>query len=136
MNLNTVPRVYWLCDPFCMSGSLTAKRVCLLHGHYDSSILHPSAHWLRKLPDQICVLSLTDPYTGAYTVLFFLNNFIYFIYFWLRWVFVAARGLSLVAASGDYSSLWCVGLSSRWLLLLQSIGFRHAGFSSCSIRAQ
>ena len=29
-----------------------------------------------------------------------------FIYFWLRWVFVAARGLSLVAASGGYSSLW------------------------------
>ena len=26
--------------------------------------------------------------------------FIYFIYFWLRWVFVAARGLSLVAARG------------------------------------
>ena len=28
---------------------------------------------------------------------------ILFIYFWLRWVFVAARGLSLVAASGGYS---------------------------------
>ena len=25
---------------------------------------------------------------------------IYFIYFWLHWVFVAARGLSLVAARG------------------------------------
>ena len=36
--------------------------------------------------------------------------FIY-LYFWLRWVFVAARGLSLVAASGGYSSLWCVGFS-------------------------
>ena len=35
---------------------------------------------------------------------FFFNLFIYlFIYFWLCWVFVAARGLSLVAASGDYS---------------------------------
>ena len=29
----------------------------------------------------------------------FLNKFIYF-YFWLHWVFVAARGLSLVAARG------------------------------------
>ena len=28
-----------------------------------------------------------------------------FIYFWLHWVFVAAGGLSLVAASGGYSSL-------------------------------
>ena len=33
--------------------------------------------------------------------------FFKFIYFWLRWVFVAARGLSLVAANGGYSSLWC-----------------------------
>ena len=29
-----------------------------------------------------------------------------FIYFWLCWVFVAVRGLSLVASSGGYSSLW------------------------------
>ena len=34
---------------------------------------------------------------------------IYFIYFWLRWVFVAARGLSLVAVSRAYSSLRCAG---------------------------
>ena len=35
---------------------------------------------------------------------FFFNKFIYlFIYFWLCWVFVAARRLSLVAASGGYS---------------------------------
>ena len=32
-------------------------------------------------------------------------KFIYlFIYVWLRWVFVAARGLFLVVASGGYSS--------------------------------
>ena len=28
---------------------------------------------------------------------------------------MAARGLSLVAARGDYSSLGCVGFSLRWL---------------------
>ena len=54
-----------------------------------------------------------------------------FIYFWLRWVFVAARRLSLVAASRGYSSLWRVGFSLQWLLLLWSMGSRHAGFSSC-----
>ena len=32
----------------------------------------------------------------------FLNIYL-FIYFWLRWVFVAVRGLSLVAVSGGYS---------------------------------
>ena len=64
----------------------------------------------------------------------FFNKFIYL--FWLRWVFVAARGLSLVAVSGGYSSLWCLGFSLRSLLLLQSRGSRHAGFSSCGTRAQ
>ena len=29
--------------------------------------------------------------------------FFFKIYFWLRWVFVALRGLSLLAASGGYS---------------------------------
>ena len=42
-----------------------------------------------------------------------------FIYFWLCWVFVAVCGLSLVAARGGYSSLWCAGFSLRWLLLLR-----------------
>ena len=31
-------------------------------------------------------------------------------------------GLSLVVASGGYSSLWGAGFSLRWLLLLQSTG--------------
>ena len=68
---------------------------------------------------------------------FFLNKFIYlFTYFWLHWVFVAAHGLSLVAASGGYSSLWCAGFSLQWLLLLPSAVSRHSGFSSCSMWAQ
>ena len=46
-------------------------------------------------------------------------------------VIVAARRLSLVAASGGYSSLWCVGFSLWCLLLLWSTGSRHVGFSSC-----
>ena len=53
------------------------------------------------------------------------NFFILFIYFWLHWVFVAARRLSLVVASGGYYSLLrCAGFSSRWLLLLRSTGSR------------
>ena len=35
--------------------------------------------------------------------LFFLIFKILFIYFWLCWVFITARGLSLVVASGDSS---------------------------------
>ena len=39
----------------------------------------------------------------------FLNIFLLFVYFWLHWVFIAVRGLSLVVASGRYSlaaTLW------------------------------
>ena len=69
-------------------------------------------------------------------IFFFLNKCIYlFFYFWLRWVFVATRGLSLVAVSGDYSSLRCAGFSLWWLLLLRSTGSRCMDFSSCGARA-
>ena len=50
----------------------------------------------------------------------FLKKFIYlFIYFWLRWVFVAVHGLSLVAESRGYSWLRCVGFSLWWLLIAE-----------------
>ena len=66
-----------------------------------------------------------------------LNTFFYsFIYFWLRWVFIAVPRLSLLAASGGYSLLWSAGFSLRWLILLQSMGSRRAGFSSCGSWAQ
>ena len=32
-----------------------------------------------------------------------LYTYLFYLYFWLRWVFVAARGLSLVAGSGGCS---------------------------------
>ena len=61
-------------------------------------------------------------------VSFFLTNFTYlFIYFWLCWVFVSVRGLSLVVASGDHSSSRCTGLSLSRPLLLRGTGSRRAG---------
>ena len=42
---------------------------------------------------------------------FFLINL--FIYFWVCWVFVSVRGLSLVVASGDHSSSRCAGLDRK-----------------------
>ena len=64
----------------------------------------------------------------------FFFSFFFFTYFWLCWVFVAARGLSLVAVSGGATLRWgawayCGGFS------LQSTGSRLLGFSSCSARA-
>ena len=39
------------------------------------------------------------------------------------------HGLSLIVASGGYSSLLCAGFSLWWLLLLQSTGSKCTGFS-------
>ena len=50
---------------------------------------------------------------------FFINLF---IYFWLHWVFVAARGPPLVVASGGHSSLRCAGFSLRWPLFVAERG--------------
>ena len=63
---------------------------------------------------------------NKFTTFFFLNLFIYF-YFWLCWVFVSARGLSLVAASGGHSSSRCAGLSPSRPLWLRSMCSRSAG---------
>ena len=68
--------------------------------------------------------------------LFQLKKLFYLFYFWLCWVFVAARGLSLVATSRGYPLSRCMGFSLQWLLLLQSMGSRRAGFSSCGMQAQ
>ena len=99
----------------------------------------------RHLTDiSICIpLAVTD-FKLLFTCLtvkciFFPLNclfFFFFFNFWLCWVFVAAHGLSLVVASGGYSSLRCAGFSLRWLLLLRSMGSRRTGFSSCSMQAQ
>ena len=42
-----------------------------------------------------------------------------FISIYLFWVFVAARGLSLVGVSRGYSSLRCAGFSLRWPLVAE-----------------
>ena len=67
---------------------------------------------------------------------FFLIYLFYLFYFFGCIRSLLLRGLSLVAASGGYSSLWCVGFSLRWLLLLWSTGSRRVGFSSCGLWAQ
>ena len=92
--------------------------------------------WILHLC-QICVLEIFFPNLWLdYSFSFFLLFIYLFIYFWLRCVFVAAHGLSLVAVDGGFSSLWCAGCSLRWLLLLWNMGSRHMGFSSCGTWVQ
>ena len=70
-----------------------------------------------------------------FLILFFFLRFIDLFIYWLHWVFVAVRRLSLVVASGGYSLLQCTGFSLRWLLLLWSTGSRYTGFRSCGLLA-
>ena len=60
-------------------------------------------------------------------VFFFFLSVYLFIFFWLCWVFVSVRGLSLAAVSGGHSSSRCAGLSPSRPLLLRSTGSRRAG---------
>ena len=90
-----------------------------------------SRYVIKHYSECVCVCK------GVFVFVFLYNFlFVLFIYFGLHWVFVAVRGLSLVVVSKGYSSLWCVGFSLRWLLLLWSTGSRHMGFSSCVMQAQ
>ena len=71
----------------------------------------------------------------VFSFFFFLINL--FIYFGLHWVFIAAWKLSLVAESGGYSSLRCVGFSC-WET--QALGTQATvvvvhGLSSCGTGA-
>ena len=130
----------WLVDVF-LSGNAEMLRQLqwgksLLRGHVhpqnDSSLsyyteyLAPWHAWLCQHATFALLLFF-----------FFLNNRrSLFIYLWLCWIFVAAHRLSLVAASGGYSLLWCADFSLQWFLLLQSVGSRRTGFSSCGAWAQ
>ena len=66
---------------------------------------------------------------------FLKNLFMLFIYLWLCWVFVAAHGLSLVAASGGYS-VAVHRLLIAVAFLLRITGSRRVGFSSCGMQTQ
>ena len=107
-----------LCELACSTIELAFKfampccKYCIIHSFF--SLLFVQYFYLNKNVPGSCF--------------FFFNKFIYlFIYFWLCWVFVSVRGLSLVAASGGHSSSRCADLSLSRPLLLRSTGSRRAG---------
>ena len=133
-HLTTTIRVYFLTFS---SGSIA------LSYHYSATLSYCSfvvSFEIRKCESSNFVF---------YALFFFFNLFqdgfgysgclfllkAYLFNFWLRWVFVAASGLSLVAVSGGYSSLQCVGFL-LWRLLLWRMSSGWTGFSSCSAWAQ
>ena len=121
-------RKWWLYATICNQKSHIFFCLWFFFSHFEHDV--PRYRFFGVYPS-LCSLSFLD----LFCFVFLINLFIYFIYFWLRWVFVAACGLSLVVVSGGCSSLWCAGFSLRWLLLLRSTGSRCAGFSSCCLQA-
>ena len=98
------------------------------------------ARKILRVQHETSAFGLLTLWVYIFLFFFFLINlficlFVCFLNFWLCWVVIAVGRLSLVAVSRGYSSLQCVGFSLRWLLLLWSTGSRHAGFSSCGLRA-
>ena len=58
-----------------------------------------------------------------------------YLFIWLCWIFLAVWGLSLFVLHGSYSPAVVCGFLISVASLLQSMGSRHVGFSSCSSRA-
>lgn len=93
-----------------------------------------SQHDWRQLPFQltehplqlVSLLMASLPSHSVWNVFFK----IYFIYFWLHGVFIAAQGLALVVVR----RLCCL-VSLRRFLWLWSTGSKRAGFRSCGTRA-
>ena len=90
------------------------NRKCIIF-HQDTARLRVSLMTRQKLLQLGWEVLIHPPYSPDIAPLdfhlfrslqnsFFFNKFIYlFIYFWLRWVLVTRRGLSLVVVSGGYS---------------------------------
>ena len=96
--------LHWQADsqPLCQQGSPMSKFLCR---HIFLFLLNT---YLRmELLGHMVTIFLT--FLRNHQIVVFL--FFCFVFFWLRWVFVAALGLSPVVASGGYSSLRCVGFS-------------------------
>ena len=68
-----------------------------------------------------CISSLLPRIT------FFFSFNVFILFFGCIGSLLLCAGFSPVAANGGYPSVWCMGFSLRWLLLLQSTSSRRCG---------
>ena len=135
--------------PSCFQGVCSYSFLFLLAAAICSGHYSLFARTTTIIP-WVFLLLISSPSSLIFFIFIFYKFIYLFTYLSLHWVFVAACRLSLVLASRGYSSLWCMGFSLQWLLLLWSMGSRltglllllqstgagHEGFSSCGTRAQ
>ena len=130
VQLSLPVKIFWPCRiRYCFFWSFVLKSYDPAHGFLPdppnrgqrgSPCLNCSAYFDGLAHGcWVCLpVSLPEFSTFWFPAFFFFN-------FWLRWVFGAVCGLSLVVVSGGYSSWRCSGLSLWWLLWLPSTGSRH-----------
>ena len=90
----------------------------------------------------------TRRYRSIYLVHIYGPHYLFLLLFFFFWLFIylslflAALGLHYFIQNSSSCSkwgllfVWCEGFSLWCLLLLQSTGSRHVGFSSCSLQAR
>ena len=124
------------CEFFSQSMLLTIQHLIISHCAKERKALKHFYTRINRVFKRFSFL-LVDVCIHRHCIFFFpmcptdillwnVKKFLFYLYLWLRWVFVAMCGLSLVATrgGGGSSSLRCWGFLLQWCLLLPSIGCR------------
>ena len=109
----------------CWSGSLAKRRLCLGPASViNCTPLSALSFWVSLFPGMRGYNTVTILFGFlCFCIFYFLKTF---IYFWLRWIFVAVHRFSLVSASRG-SSCYGAQAPGRWPSVVAGCGLKSAG---------